>query len=123
MANKEDIDLFVSEGMDLYNDFSNCIPILKKNMNDKDTIEKLFRSLHTLKGNAGFLGVANLYKVYAPCTELIRPIKNGKSQLTKEIFDKLIPISEIINESLNIIKSTNELNAAKRDEYINRLGL
>ena len=50
------LDIFIDETSEHLQDLSDCIMVLEKEPDNKDTINEIFRAAHSLKGMAGTMG-------------------------------------------------------------------
>lgn len=57
---------------------------------DKETVDRIFRMLHTLKGGAGFLGLEKIAKLAHAGENLLDEVRNGKVNIDKPVMDALL---------------------------------
>ncbi|MFZ2587062.1 MAG: chemotaxis protein CheA [Alphaproteobacteria bacterium] len=72
---------------------------------DKETVDRLFRGLHTLKGGAGFLGLERMAKLAHAGENLLDEVRNAKVPVTKPVMDALLQSSDALKVLLNIYKA------------------
>lgn len=72
---------------------------------DKDTVDRLFRGLHTLKGGAGFLGLAKMASLAHAGENLLDEVRNGKVPATKPVMDALLQSSDALKVLLRLYKA------------------
>lgn len=72
---------------------------------DKETVDRLFRGLHTLKGGAGFLGLEKMAKLAHAGEDLLDEVRQAKVEVTKPVMDALLQTSDGLKELLNIYKA------------------
>lgn len=72
---------------------------------DKETVDRLFRGLHTLKGGAGFLGLERMAKLAHAGENLLDEVRNAKVPVTKPVMDALLQSSDALKVLLNINKA------------------
>ncbi len=78
---------FVEEALDLLNDLEAALLKMDVHTEDKGLIEKIFRIMHTLKGNSAMFGF-NLIDQYTHQLEAIYDlIRNGKMKVSAELMD------------------------------------
>lgn len=75
---------------------------------DKETIDRLFRGLHTLKGGAGFLGLEKMAKLAHAGENLLDEVRNNKVPVTKPVMDSLLQGSDGLKELLLVYKAREE---------------
>ncbi|MCP5405121.1 MAG: chemotaxis protein CheA [Pseudomonadaceae bacterium] len=72
---------------------------------DKETVDRLFRGLHTLKGGAGFLGLAKMASLAHAGENLLDEVRNGVVPATKPVMDALLQSSDALKELLATYKA------------------
>jgi two-component system chemotaxis sensor kinase CheA len=68
------LQIFVTESSDIIMQLEEDVLQLENDPNDSDLINSIFRAFHTIKGNAGMLGLNELKRFY---TFLREPILEG----------------------------------------------
>ena len=84
-----------------YNIISHCVMELEKNPDDQDFLDEIFRSLHTIKGNAGMCGFVELTHFTHALEDIISRIQEGTITFTHVA-------GEVILLSLDKIKEVSE---------------
>ena len=54
----------------------------ERNPSDKDTLDKIFRLVHTVKGSCGFLGLARLEALAHAAETMLGLFRDGKLEVT-----------------------------------------
>lgn len=72
---------------------------------DKETVDRIFRMLHTLKGGAGFLGLEKIAKLAHAGENLLDEVRNGKVAIDKPVMDALLLTIDSLKQLLNCQKS------------------
>ncbi len=72
---------------------------------DKETVDRIFRMLHTLKGGAGFLGLEKIAKLAHAGENLLDEVRNGKVQIDKPVMDALLLTIDGLKQLLNCQKN------------------
>ncbi|MGQ3685439.1 MAG: chemotaxis protein CheW [Candidatus Loosdrechtia sp.] len=99
---KEDAEIFLdflSETSDHLEDSERNILSIEDNPCDYETINAIFRSIHSIKGSAGFLGLNDMQKLSHELETLLDKARKGEISITQEI----------INISLNSIDALRKL--------------
>jgi len=81
---------------------------LEKHPDDKDALASIFRTIHTIKGNCGFLGFTKLEKVAHVGESLLTLLRDGKLGLDPEIVTALLRMVDAIRQMLAQIGSTGQ---------------
>ena len=91
---------FSEEADDLLQEIEDDLLKLASNNEDITPVERLFRNVHSLKGNCGFLGFSHLEKISHTVETLLEPVKEGKVSETGKIADTLLELLDIFSSSL-----------------------
>ena len=83
----EVLEFFVPEAQEYLEAITDCLLKLEKNPADKDTIHKLFRAAHTLKGSAFTVGFQVIGDMTHYMEDIMGAIREGRMQVTSELTD------------------------------------
>ncbi|MCA3243873.1 MAG: chemotaxis protein CheA [Alphaproteobacteria bacterium] len=72
---------------------------------DKETVDRIFRMLHTLKGGAGFLGLEKIAKLAHAGENLLDEVRHGKVAIDKPVMDALLQTIDSLKQLLNCQKA------------------
>ena len=72
---------------------------------DSETIDIIFRTLHTLKGGAGFLGLVRMQELAHVGENLLDEIRAGKVTVTTEVMNALFTTNDLLKDLLNATKN------------------
>ncbi len=87
---QEYIDLFVSETKDYIATLNNLLLRLEKEKDNKELILEAFRLVHSIKGNAGTLGLSHIVDLAHAIENVLTTLKDGKIEVTESIIDTLL---------------------------------
>ncbi len=73
---------------------------LEKNPKDKELINSAFRSMHTIKGGAGFLGLNVIVETFHLAEEVLGKLRSEELELTPEINDLLLKSVDFLKHAL-----------------------
>jgi len=73
---------------------------LEKNPKDKELINSAFRSMHTIKGGAGFLGLNVIVETAHLAEEVLGKLRSEELELTPEINDLLLESVDFLKHAL-----------------------
>ncbi len=73
---------------------------LEKNPGDKELINSAFRSMHTIKGGASFLGLNVIVETAHLAEEVLGKLRSGELELTPEINDLLLKSVDFLKIAL-----------------------
>ncbi len=84
---------------------------LEERPDDKDLLNEIFRSFHTIKGTSGFLGLEKLQKVTHRCEDILNKLRKGEIKLNEEIMDAILLAYDTIKALIDVIE------ANKNEDY------
>ncbi|MCP4747940.1 MAG: hypothetical protein GY874_17655 [Desulfobacteraceae bacterium] len=69
---------------------------LEQHAGDTDLLNEIFRSIHTIKGSAEYLGMEKIAELSHKLESLLDLLRRGKRKVEKEVFDALIGANDRI---------------------------
>ncbi len=69
-------------------------------------IRSIFRTMHTIKGGAGFLGLARLEKLAHAAETILVKLRDGRSSLTPAITEALLATVDKCREAMRLLESS-----------------
>jgi two-component system chemotaxis sensor kinase CheA len=88
---------------------------------DAETVDIIFRSLHTLKGGAGFLGLVRMQELAHAGENLLDEIRAGKVQITTEVMNALLTTNDLLKELLDCTKNQEDDAGIQTEEITKEL--
>src|SRR4051812_23804976 len=73
---------------------------LEKDPDERETIARVFRTIHTVKGTAGFLNLPKLERVAHVAENLLGKLRSGDLKFTPEIATALLGAVDAIRRIL-----------------------
>src|ERR1700687_6038916 len=70
-----------------------------------DTINSVFRAVHSVKGGAGIFGFKDLVTFAHVFETVLDAMRNGKLPATHEIVDVLLPASDMLSDLIAMSRS------------------
>ncbi|GAB4328822.1 MAG: chemotaxis histidine kinase/response regulator CheAY2 [Flammeovirgaceae bacterium] len=98
-------EIFLAEALDQYEELNRLFTVLEKNHQDKQTVEAVFRTTHTLKANAAAMGFEPIANLAHLLEDIFSEIKQDKMTLTPIIFNELFRANDKLGELINSIKT------------------
>lgn len=83
----EVLEFFVPEAQEYLEAITDCLLRLEKDPQDNDTIHKLFRAAHTLKGSAFTVGFQVIGDMTHYMEDIMGAIREGRMHVTSELTD------------------------------------
>lgn len=102
---------FVVEAIDLASTVEDKLLALEKSPDDQDTINAVFRAFHTIKGGAGFMGLAPMVEACHLTENLFDSIRTGKIPVTPDVIEAALQASSFVGVQLEELQNGTEPNA------------
>jgi two-component system chemotaxis sensor kinase CheA len=94
---------------------------LEKDPTERETLARVFRTLHTVKGTAGFLGLPKLQAVAHAAENLLSRLRAGELVFEGEIASTLLKVVDVVREMLASIEASENEGAGDYGELIQTL--
>jgi two-component system chemotaxis sensor kinase CheA len=91
---------FVVEAMDLAANVEEHLLRLERNPNDKETLNAVFRSFHTIKGGAGFMGLPAMVSACHLTENLFDALRTGAAPVTPLAIEAALQASGFVADQL-----------------------
>ena len=115
-------DLYVQTGREYIQSLNASLLRLEKNPTDKETIEEVFRSAHSLKGQSAAMEYESTGFLCHTIEDVFYEIKNGRMALTSELSDHLFAAFDALTNSINVIEKENhEIDLSQQAETLKQL--
>src|SRR5262249_6474667 len=75
---------------------------------ERDTLARVFRTLHTVKGTAGFLGLLKLQAVAHAAESLLALLRSGELTFSAPIASALLATVDAIRRMLDAVEKTEQ---------------
>lgn len=98
---------FISESTEVLDSLDQKFIELEKNPGDKTLLNDIFRSVHTIKGAAGFLGFQQMVEVTHVTEDVLNKLRKGEMGLDATIMDAILQSVDLIKVLLHNIKEKN----------------
>jgi len=100
------IDGFVDESDEHITKISNGIIDLEDNPSNRDAMDAIFRSAHTLKGNAGAMGFDQMSNLAHAMEDVLDKIRDEELDVTGDVIDDLFVGLDLWEEMLDEVKDS-----------------
>ncbi|MDD5730992.1 MAG: chemotaxis protein CheA [Candidatus Omnitrophica bacterium] len=101
-------ELFLSESLEYLNVINNCLVKLEDNPADLESLNEIFRCIHTLKGMSATMGFEKLTQVAHQAENLLDELRSQKRKVTTEIIDILFAAVDILERLTEEVKLRQE---------------
>lgn len=121
MDNNEYLGVFLDESHEHLQSLNENVLLLEKDRSDKDIINEIFRSAHTLKGMAGTMGFSKMSNVTHKMENVLDLIRNGKLEASEQIIDAIFECLDVLEAIVENIESIQEEGEVFVDELVEKL--
>ncbi len=117
---QELLDGFLTETTELLEKLDDDLIVLEKSSDDTDLMNRIFRSIHTIKGASSFLGFDLLVKVAHKTEDVLNRLRKGELSVTPEIMDVILEATDLIKLLVSDIKA-GDIQERETEGTINKL--
>ncbi|MCP4354188.1 MAG: chemotaxis protein CheA [Proteobacteria bacterium] len=109
---KEILEEFVTEAEETLDHLEQNLISLESAIDDDDydseIVDEIFRSLHTLKGGAGFLGLIKMQELGHAGETLLDEIRSGNVKVTTDMMNALFKTNDLLKDLLDCVRNDEE---------------
>jgi two-component system chemotaxis sensor kinase CheA len=102
---QELLEGFLAETTELLEKLDDDLVTLEKSSDDPELLNRIFRSIHTVKGSSSFLGFDLLVKVTHKTEDVLNRLRKGELPVTPEIMDVILEATDLVKILVNDIKA------------------
>jgi two-component system chemotaxis sensor kinase CheA len=113
---------FLTESTENLNRLEQDILELERAPGDTALLDSIFRSIHTIKGTCGFLGLERLELVAHAGESVLVLVRDGKLEATRELTSSVLAAVDVIRDILASIERTGEEPSGDDSAVIATLG-
>ena len=99
----ENLSIFISEGNELLEDMESALLDLETNPDDKESINRVFRAAHTIKGNAGLFGYDQIIDFTHIIESLLVEVRNNVIPISSDLVSLLMRGKDIIHNMMEYL--------------------
>ena len=103
------IQTFITESTELLQEMENALLQLENSPDDKDIINALFRTAHTIKGSAGVVGVEHVERFTHAVENILENVRQGKIKITNDLIELLLNCHDHIAKLVEMATSDEPL--------------
>ena len=101
---EEIIAEFVTESEETLDKIDPLFIELEANGEDKEILNRLFRSVHTIKGAAGFLGFQSMVDVSHSAENIMKKLREGDIRVSRQLMDVVLKSVDMLRLLLKHVK-------------------
>jgi len=102
---QELLDGFLTETTELIEKLDDDLITLEKASDDTELMNRIFRSIHTIKGASSFLGFDQLVKVTHKTEDVLNRLRKGELFVNPEIMDVILEATDLVKILVGDIKA------------------
>jgi len=102
---QELLEGFLAETTELLEKLDDDLVSLEKTPDDSELMNRIFRSIHTVKGASSFLGFDQLVKVTHKTEDVLNRLRKGELTLNPEIMDVVLEAVDLVKTLVSDIKA------------------
>lgn len=102
-------EIFLAESQEYMNIISQCLVKLEEKPSDLDSLNEIFRAVHTLKGMSATMGFEKLTRLSHQTEDLLDALRSQKIKVNSEIIDNLFGCLDVLEALLEEIRSNQKL--------------
>jgi two-component system, chemotaxis family, sensor kinase CheA len=106
--NDEILQDFLVEAGELLEALNEQLIDLEQNPDDRNLLNAVFRSFHTIKGGAGFLNLNALVVVCHHAEDVFNLLRNGQRRIDPVLMDVVLRVLDVLNVMFGDLKSGRE---------------
>jgi len=112
--------LFVAESRENHENLVRNLLLLELGT-DKNAIDEIFRSIHTLKGASASMGFSNMEHLCHSMEDVFQVIRSGTAEISMEMVTLLLACSDIIEQMLDDIEAGGDSSSINPLEQVKSL--
>ena len=112
----ETLNSFVAESTEHLDNVENLIVNLEAT-HDRDTVNAIFRAMHTIKGISGFMGFSQITQLSHRLENLLDALRSNAIDFSSELIDILLSGSDILRSMMNVLAPVAARYAASEDSF------
>jgi two-component system chemotaxis sensor kinase CheA len=106
--NDDIIQEFLAETRENMDQMERDLVVWEKQPGDKETLDRIFRAVHTLKGTCGFLGFSKLEGLSHHAENLLSHIREGRRRADPRVVTVLLQVLDSVRRHLSAIERTGQ---------------
>ena len=115
------LEIFIDESEEHLQTLSDCIMVLEKEPDNKDTINEVVRAAHSLKGMAGTMGFKRMQHLTHDMENVFQEVRSDHIKVTSGMIDLLFKCLDALEGYVDNIKSTSDEGTEDNEVIIKEL--
>ena len=114
-------ETYVREAAELLVEVEDCILDIEADPNDTDTIDRLFRAMHTIKGSGAMFGFDKIADFTHHVETVLDMVREGKLTISKKLINLILSSRDLISTMLEEFQGGQEVSRKEVKEVIRGL--
>jgi two-component system chemotaxis sensor kinase CheA len=106
-AEEDNLNVYLSDAVEAVRSIDECLLTLEVEADNADEINRLYRAMHTIKGNAAFLEFVAIERLAHACEDLVSLPRDRKLPLDTELMS-------LLREALESLRAAHRMLADER---------
>lgn len=115
------VNAFLQEGMEQLQEIEQGLLVCSNEPDNKEVVAELFRKIHSLKGNCGFLGFRDLERLSHRIETVLEVMKSGVGPANAKPADALLNLCDVLKNALADISQKGDGKIDGLDLYLELL--
>lgn len=112
---------FFQECEDLLSELESGLMLLQGGDADSDTIDSIFRAVHSIKGGAGAFNLTDLVGFSHIFENVLDDLRSDRLEGSSEIYDLLLESSDMLHDLVSAARDDTEFDAQTSEQLLKRL--
>lgn len=112
------LETFHSETQEILTELESALLELEENPEDQELIDRVFRALHTIKGNGGMFGFEGISSFTHDMENVFDLVRGGSLKINKQIIDLTLAARDIIAEMIKDPEGEDPVLKIRADEIL-----
>ncbi|HBL13334.1 MAG TPA: chemotaxis protein CheA, partial [Cyanobacteria bacterium UBA11162] len=104
----EDVKEFLIEGYEHLNQIESDLVAIEQSNSDPEVMNRIYRNLHTIKGNSGFLGLERLQIVTHAGENLLSHLRDRLIPINPDVTSVLLQVVDAVRKHLETLEATGD---------------
>ena len=102
---KEIVQDFLQEATEMLEGLDNFFVQLENNPEDKTLLNEIFRTAHSIKGSAGFIGLTRIVEVAHHAENVLNQLRSGNMRAEPAVIDIILEVMDALKVLVNEVKT------------------
>jgi two-component system, chemotaxis family, sensor kinase CheA len=115
------IDVFRHEANDLLTEIEEAVLEIEENPDDKESINRIFRAVHTIKGSGGMLGFTKVAQFAHVLETVLDRLREGELHVTKDLINLILRSKDHVKSILDSTSGADKIDLDQEEILLTQL--